>query len=198
MRAGFDVAWRWLTASWAHVALVGGIPLTSWAHWQLAVFVDTPAWLAWCLPVGIDAYVLAAFLAWRADPGRREWDLIWALALDAVAVAGSHAVTLAPDLPVRWKVATAALLGVMQVLVLWRAHALDMRVKATRVRAQPDETRVSPAAEPTGLSLVPDDEPLTWLRAHAGEPVAAQAQALGLSPATVKRLRAQLRKERAA
>ena len=32
----------WLSGSWAHVALVGGIPLTSWAHWQLAILVGVP------------------------------------------------------------------------------------------------------------------------------------------------------------
>ena len=127
----------------------------------------------------------------------------WALAALGAAVVLQVAAQVAMAEASAWGVVLAVVPAVVFLLLVKIALSrMPEPVKARRRREPKPAPSVSPAvsppvspAEPTGLRLIPDGDPLDWLRAHAGEPVAAQAEALGLSAATVKRMRAQLRAE---
>lgn len=170
----------WLT-TWRHLSLIAIIPITAHAHWHLAVQLGYPHWLAPLLPVALDAYVLASFRAWEEQANRgsdrvKVHDLFWALGLDMVAVAGSHAagqykLTDATLTPVR--ASLAALLGVILVLTLWRVHALDVK-PTPQVRARVKGATRGPSVAPALLGAdprtPPGPEPFV---APASEPPAA-------------------------
>jgi hypothetical protein len=180
-------------------SLVAVLAWTAHAHWALAVLLGAPAWLAWCLPVALDAYVLASLRLWEVAPRWRQSDLAWALMLDGMAVAGSHAAgQLAPSSPV--KAALAAALGVVLVLVLWRVHALDVTVRRvttsrTRQVVPAGDATVAPPLRHGGLSLAHEPRPdvASWVAAQraAGvtraEATRAGAALYGCSVRTMQR-----------
>jgi hypothetical protein len=180
-------------------SLLAVLAWTAHAHWALAVLLGAPTWLAWCLPVALDAYVLASLRLWEVAPKWRQSDLAWALMLDGMAVAGSHAAgQLAPSSPV--KAALAAALGVVLVLVLWRVHALDVTVRRATASRQ---RQVVPAGDATvaspprhgGLALAHEPSPdvASWVAAQraAGatraEATRAGAALYGCSVRTMQR-----------
>lgn len=143
---------RWL-GSLRHLSLLAVLAWTAHAHITLAHLLGAPVWLAWALPVAVDAYVLSALRAWETAPARRHRDLRWALGLDAVAVAGSHAATQL-EVPALWRAAIAALLGVVLVLVLWRVHALDVEVRAAAPVSRRERRPVVPPVKVTATATV--------------------------------------------
>lgn len=154
MKAAVVAAARW-AATFKHLSLLAVIPITAHAHWHLAVQLGIPYWLAPLLPVAVDSYVLASFRAWReqANQGQRKvktWDLAWALGLDAVAVAGSHAAShfdLTTTATTGIRATLAAALGILLVLTLWRVHALDVKA-SPQVRAGSQPRRVQAHTDP--------------------------------------------------
>ena len=179
--------WRWL-ASFRHLSLIATLSLTAHAHWTLATTLAIPVLLRPMVPVAIDAYVLASFRAWEAAPGKRRLDLVWALGLDMLAVAGAHAASQVA-LPQLWLAGVAAVLGVVLVLVLWRVHALDMvtprRAVSAQVRAsEPRREPVQVAhAEPVHGPTLVRAEPVSVSQVKAW--VAAQKRA-GHGPAQIR------------
>lgn len=163
---------RWC-ASLRHLSLLAILSWTAHAHIELAHLLGAPSWLAWALPVAIDAYVLSALRAWEAAPAPRHGDLRWALGLDAVAVAGSHAASQLA-VPAVWRAAIAGLLGVVLVLVLWRVHALDVEVRAKTTRHRERGER-RPGVTPA--NTVPEDVAPRRLAAVATSPVPRQVGA---------------------
>lgn len=143
--AALRAAVVWLS-SLRHLSMVAGLSLTAHAHWYLAVEVlHFPALLGWTLPLAVDAYLLAALRAWTESPDRRHRDLVWALILDGVAVAGSHAASQIA-VPAPWRAGLAAAVGVIVVLAMWRAHALDVVARRTAPRRQRHEPPVAVTA----------------------------------------------------
>ncbi|HOW93615.1 MAG TPA: hypothetical protein PLF91_03890, partial [Mycolicibacterium fallax] len=143
--AALRAAVVWLS-SLRHLSMVAGLSLTAHAHWYLAVEVlHFPVLLGWTLPLAVDAYLLAALRAWTESPDRRHRDLVWALILDGVAVAGSHAASQV-DVPAPWRAGLAAAVGVIVVLAMWRAHALDVVARRTAPRRQRHEPPVAVTA----------------------------------------------------
>jgi hypothetical protein len=150
--------WLWDRCDLPHVSLLAVLAWTSHAHWLLAGTLGAPDELRWLLPVAIDVYVLAA-LAQRRD-------LVWALSLDGLAVAGAHAVHLGQRTTwwaehvdraggdFQWVIpALGAAWGVILVLVMWRVHVVAPTKKARRVTERVKQ-QVS-ALQPVSTEPVP-------------------------------------------
>ena len=199
--------WLWDRCDLPHVSLLAVLAWTSHAHWLLAGTLGAPDELRWLLPVAIDVYVLAA-LAQRRD-------LVWALSLDGLAVAGAHAVHLGQRTTwwaehvdraggdFQWVIpALGAAWGVILVLVMWRVHVVAPTKKARRVteRVKPQVSAPldRPAEPPVERVTLRDVNRSTPVRDDRAERVkAARAEGLtwtataaqvGVSVSTAKRL----------
>jgi hypothetical protein len=181
--------------TWGAVVLTAAAFAGSYTHTQTTVATNgVTGWMSWVTAGMPELMVLLAVVSLKR--GRRD---AWTLTTLGTASAFTIAANLAQAEHSAWGYVVAgwpALAAILSTGMFAHGKAKVRTVSRREPSVSRREPTVSPA-EPTGLTLVPDTEPMAWLRAHADEPVAAQAQALGLSVSTVKRLRAQLRAQAA-
>jgi hypothetical protein len=137
------------------VALLAALLLVMESEYRLAIAVGWPPWVAWCAPLALDSYVVWSVLAHK--------DLRWSVAISAVSVIASHYVYAAPgawhgvppaDASTGLVPPLAALCSVVPLLVAWRIHNIDQKVRRPST-INPGARKTTPAQADTSTPDVP-------------------------------------------